>query len=77
MKRIWKFILADFALLAIFARSAVACSLCRAQVKSDIYDRNFLVNLLMMLLPIVIITAMGFGLYHADKILEKLRGGIK
>ena len=48
-----------------------------AKVKSEIYDGNFLVNLLMMLLPIVIITAMGFGLYHADKILKKLRGGIK
>ncbi len=76
MKNFVKTILAICVVLVLNS-VALACPWCRAQVKSGIYDQNFLYNLFVMLLPIVILTAIGFGLYHADKISDKLRGRIK
>jgi hypothetical protein len=68
MKRIWKFSAVEFSLLMIFNGAVSACELCRAQVASEIYDRDFFDNLLVMLLPVIITTAIGLGLYHADKL---------
>ncbi len=77
MKRFRKFVATVFVLPLIFSSAVSACPLCRAQVESEIYNRNFLNNFFIMLLPIIIITAIGFGLYHADKISERLKGRIK
>lgn len=66
-----------FVLPTIFSGAAWACPLCRAQVESGIYDQNFFDNLLMIVLPIVVITAIGLGLYHGDKILDRLAGRVK
>jgi hypothetical protein len=76
MKRIWKFIAAEFSLLMIFSGAVAACELCRVQV-GEIYDQNFFNNLLMMLSPIIIIIVIGLGLYHGDKISDLLKGRTK
>jgi hypothetical protein len=77
MKQVWKIVVAQFILLIIFSSTVLACPFCRAQVESGIYDRNFFSNLFVMLLPIVILTAIGFGLYHADKISDRLKRRMK
>jgi hypothetical protein len=66
-----------FVLPLISSGAVSACPLCRAQIESGIYDQNFFDNFFMMLLPLIIITAIGSGLYHADKISDRLRGRIK
>lgn len=77
MKRIRTIVAAQIVLTVIFSDTVFGCSFCRAQVNGGVYDRNFFSNLLVTLLPIIVITAIGFGLYHADKISDKLKGGIK
>jgi apolipoprotein N-acyltransferase len=57
----------------VFTVAVSACPWCRAQVKNGVYDQGFFGNLLMLLLPIFILAAIGFGLYHADKISNKIR----
>jgi hypothetical protein len=74
MKRFREFFVAAFFLPAMFISSVSACPLCRAQVESEIFDRNFFGNLFMLLSPLIIITAIGFGLYQADKVSDRLRG---
>jgi hypothetical protein len=59
------------------AGSAVACPWCRVQVNNGIYDQDFLTNLLTLLLPLLVIAGGGIGLYNADKIAKKLKGGMK
>lgn len=54
-----------------------ACSQCRPFVKSGIYNQDFAGNLFVMLLPIVILLAVGFGIYFADALTAKLRKGAK
>ena len=61
-------------LVLVFNTAAAACTWCRAEVKSGIYDQDFYNNLFVMLLPVIILTAIGFGLYHADKISDWLKG---
>jgi len=77
MKRIWKIVVAQFIFLIIFSSTVSACPFCRAQVKSGIYDQDFFNNLFVTLLPIIILTAIGFGLYHADKISDRLKRRMK
>ena len=76
MRSFIKSIFAGFILL-VFNTAAQGCPWCRASVKSGIYDQDFFNNLFVMLLPVIILTATGFGLYHADKISDKLKGRIK
>ena len=76
MKNLVKSIVAVI-LVLVFNTAAAACPWCRAEVKSGIYDQDFFNNLFVILLPIVILTVIGFGLYHADKISDKLKGRIK
>lgn len=76
MKNFVKSVIAVILVLG-FNTAAAACPWCRAEVKSGIYDRNFLINLFTLLLPLLVITAIGFGLYHMDKISDKLKGRIK
>jgi hypothetical protein len=64
-------------LVLVFNTAAAACPWCRAEVKIGIYDQNFFRNLFVMMLPVIVLTAIGFGLYHADKISDKLKGRIK
>lgn len=47
---------------------AMACSFCRVQVSSGVYDSEFIANLLMLLLPVVLLSGLAFALYNADKI---------
>jgi hypothetical protein len=77
MKRFRVFATTIFVLLTVFDSQVSACPLCRAQVENGIYDRDFWDNLFAMLLPIIVITAIGFGVYHTDKISDRLKGGIK
>ncbi len=64
-------------LVLVFNTVASACPRCRAEIKGGTYDQNFFYNLFVLLLPVIILTAIGFGLYHADKISDKLKGRIK
>ncbi|HEX8355313.1 MAG TPA: hypothetical protein VF611_20575 [Pyrinomonadaceae bacterium] len=50
-----------------------ACPECRAKVEGGIYNQNFLSNLLFMLLPVLVITVTGVGLYHADAIAKRIK----
>lgn len=73
MKRIWKTAIAQIVLLMTFSITASACPECRAQVKSGIYDGSFGTNLFVILLPIIVIVAVGIGSYYADEITDKIR----
>ena len=76
MNRIWKTVITPIALLVIFTLTASACPECRAQVKSGIYNQSFGFNLFIILLPMVVIVAVGIGLYYADKITDKIKKGV-
>ncbi len=76
MKSILKGIVTAFVTLS-FTTTVLACPWCRAQVRSDIYNQDFINYLFVIILPIVVITAIGFGVYHADKISNRIRGKIK
>jgi hypothetical protein len=59
----------------LVANTAVsACPWCRAQVRDKTYNQDFFSNLFLLLLPIILPAAIGFGLYHFDKISNKIRG---
>lgn len=52
---------------AAFSSSVMACPLCRAEVRSNIYDNHFTGNFLAMVLPLCVVALIGAGLFHADK----------
>ena len=70
--RIEKSILTGIILLALNATVA-ACPECRAKVESGVYNRDFAINLLLVLLPIFTLTIAGIGLYFAGDIAEKFK----
>ena len=72
MKSLAKNIVAAFVILA-FNNTVSACPWCRVQVKDGVYNEDFFGNLFVLLLPVVVIAALGFGLYHADKISGVIR----
>ena len=72
MKSLAKSIIAAFVILA-FNITVSACPWCRMQVKDGVYNEDFFGNLFVLLLPVVILAALGFGLYHADKISDVIR----
>jgi phosphatidylglycerophosphate synthase len=74
MRRVQKFAATILILLTVFSSAVSACPMCRAQVERVIYEQSFFGNLFTMLSPIVIITAIGFGLYYADEISDRLKG---
>lgn len=76
MRNITNGIGAGFVLL-LFNSAVSACPWCRAQVRNGVYNEDFFVTFFMLLLPLVILTAIGFGLYHADKIVHKFKREIK
>lgn len=73
--RIEKGIFAGIALLAL-STTVSACPECRAKVESGIYNQDFTINFFVVLLPVLILMAMGFGLYYADEITGKIKGEI-
>lgn len=76
MKRAAESFAALFILL-FFKLTVAACPWCRAQVKDGVYNEDFFRNFFMLLLPLLLLAAIGFGLYHADKITELFRRKIK
>jgi len=75
MIHIWKIVRYQFLLLVSFNLTALACAECRARVKDGIFDQNFFANLVVVLLPIVVIAAIGIGLYFTNEIRDKLKKG--
>ena len=69
-------IAAAFAATAFLGSNAAlqACPSCRPLVKSGVYNSDFGSNLLVLLLPIAVLAAIGFGLYFSDAIAVRLRG---
>lgn len=76
MKRLTTGFLATLLVLSQYV-SAFACDWCRANVKSGIYDANFVGIVSKMLLPIILLTGVGLAIYRADKISDKLKGRMK
>ena len=73
LKRFVRSIAAICILLASTATGS-ACPECRAQVRAGIYNQDFLANLFILLLPVLILSAIGVSLYYADEITERLKG---
>ena len=73
--RIVRCILAGVTLLSL-STTVLACPECRAKVEGGVYDKNFIANLFILLSPILILTAIGIGLYYTDEITKKLSGKI-
>ena len=73
--RIWKIIRYQLLLLVSFNLTTLACAECRARVKNGIFDQSFWANLTVVLLPIVVIAAIGIGLYFMNEIKDKLKKG--
>jgi hypothetical protein len=55
--------------LITLTESLSACPRCRAQAAAGIYNADFGLNFFFMLLPILILAALGFGLYYVDDLL--------
>lgn len=55
-------------MLPVLNATASACPECRAKVESGIYNQDFSINLFVILLPILILTAAGIALYYADEL---------
>ena len=69
-------------LIALIANLAAcstisACPWCRAAVNRSVYDGAFAGQLLVLLLPVVLLGALGILLYNCDKIAGKLKGGTR
>jgi len=56
-------------------RPAWPCPGCRAQVESRVYGEAFTTTLLVVLLPLALLALVGAGLYYADEIRRRLKGG--
>jgi hypothetical protein len=73
-KRIIKKILFFIFTLIPLTQILSACPRCRAQVAEGIYNPDFGLNLFLMLLPLLVLMAFGFGLYYVDNLIEKSGG---
>ena len=58
------------------ASEAWACRWCRLRVSQGIYGSDFLSTLVTLLLPVMALGLIATGIYHFDKIAERL-GGLK
>ena len=61
--------------LVSFSGVVEACPQCIQLVKSGIYNQNFAGNLIVLLLPVAILLAIGFGIYFMEPIKARLRKG--
>ena len=61
--------------LVSFSGVVEACPQCTQLVKSGIYNQNFAGNLIVLLLPVAILLAIGFGIYFMEPIKARLRKG--
>ena len=55
---------------ALFVQTISACPLCRAQVENEIYSRDFLLNLFVVLLPVFLLAGLGTAFYFSGKFLS-------
>jgi len=76
MKSFVKIVSAIAALCVICAGTVSACPECRARVRSAIYNQDFSVHLVVILLPLLVLTATGMVLYYADQITAKFKEGL-
>jgi len=67
-----KYIFAIIILLALTA-TVSACPECRAKVEVGLYNQDFSANLFIILLPILILTATGTGIYYAVDVIDKIK----
>jgi hypothetical protein len=75
MRQIWKTIITQFLLLLSFDLTASACAECRARVNDGIFDHSFWANLIVVLLPIVVIAAVGIAIYFTHEIGDRIKKG--
>ena len=61
--------------LSLLTETLSACPLCRAQAAAGIYNSYFGAHFFLMLLPILILAAIGIGLYYVDDLRGKAGGG--
>ena len=52
-----------------------ACSVCRPAVQAQVYDRDFPVNLMVMVFPVAILLALGLAVLFWDPITRFVRHG--
>ena len=71
--RNWTKVINTIFFLLTFNCVISACPWCRAEVHDETYNQDFFSNLFVLLLPIIILAAAGFGLYHYDKISNKIK----
>lgn len=69
-----KHIVAGVCALTLFANGTAlwACTRCRPQVESGVYNGDFIATLFVLLLPLAVLLVIGLGLYFSDAILAKL-----
>jgi hypothetical protein len=53
---------------SLWAAGAGACPWCRPQVRAGIYTPAYTANVLLVLLPVVVLLALGTGLFYWDKL---------
>lgn len=66
-----------FVVMLTSVGNTYACPWCRVQVNNGVYDQDFLTNLVTLLLPLFLLAGLGIGLYNADKVVDKFKGGVK
>lgn len=52
-----------------------ACNVCRPAVQAQVYNRDFPVNLLVMVFPVALILALGLGVLFWDPMVRLVRHG--
>lgn len=69
--------LAGLAALTLFFNCTTlwACPECRIQVESGIYNQDFVNNLFITLLPVIVLASVVCGIYFAENIKAKLQRG--
>ena len=59
--------------VVLFSSTGVwSCPQCRPAVKAEVYDGDFVSNLLMLLLPLAILFLIGIALHFSDAIISWL-----
>jgi hypothetical protein len=60
-------------LFGLLPAMASACAICRPKVQAAIHNADYSVNAVLLLLPVVLLLALGVGLYYADVIWARVR----
>jgi hypothetical protein len=55
-------------LASLWAAGAGACPWCRPRVRAGIYTPAYTTNVFLVLLPVVVLLALGIGLFYWDKL---------